>query len=118
MHRYGIVEFFEGGENSAKLKKQLIKELNSAGVITVTEREIETWFEEDKNDINPVTYKFALHNREEAQNFKTIAESLKVEDSSIKWKVSRIEQDKKIRKWFNNAEAERRKEQHGKRKKV
>ena len=108
MYRYGIVTFFEGGEKGARLKRTLIEKMNVAGVITVGESEIKTWYEEDLKDNFTATYKFALHNKEELDIFKAIMESKEMSDPSIEWKIRHFENDPKLRKWIKGVEKRRR----------
>lgn len=107
MHRYGIVIFHKGGETGAKLKKLLVEEMNSAGVITVSETQINTWYEEDLKELFTTSHKFMLHNRREIDIFKNVASGLKLKDPSIEYCIRLFEPDKKLRKWFRAVEKRR-----------
>ena len=131
MYRYGKVVFRKGGETGARLQKTLIERLDNQGVITVPKATIEKWYESDRQERVGCVHSYALHNKEEADIFKTIMESAEMQDESVKWKITRFDHDREFLKWAQDNEyfidqdgnvveheKEEEKKQHGRGKKV
>lgn len=111
MRQYGKVIFGKGGETGAILQRTLNIRLNQQGVITVPVSTIEKWFEEDKATNVGSVNSYVLHNKEEADIFRTIMESDEMQDESVKWKITRFNHDREFRKWVAEADKKMEEEQ-------
>lgn len=111
MKQYGKVVFGKGGERGATLQRTLNTRLNQQGVITVPVATIEKWFEEDKATNVGSVNSYVLHNKEEADIFRTIMESDEMQDESVKWKITRFNHDREFRKWVAEVDKKMEEEQ-------
>lgn len=128
---YGKVIFKKGGEEGAKLQRTLITRLDAQGVITVPKATIDKWYNEDKMELVGCVHSYKLHNKEEADIFRTVMESEEMQSPYIRWKITRFDHDREFTKWceetsyyISGKEAElvdapeKEEKKHGKRKKV
>ena len=93
------------------MQRTLNIRLNQQGVITVPVSTIEKWFEEDKATNVGSVNSYVLHNKEEADIFRTIMESDEMQDESVKWKITRFNHDREFRKWVAEADKKMEEEQ-------
>ena len=104
MKQYGQVNFFFGGKESAELQRTLIELLNSHGVISVSEAWIQKAYDEDKKVLHGATHQYVLHNKQEADIFRTVMSSEAMHDERINWRVTR-RPNKNLARWMKEKEA-------------
>ena len=100
--------FNTGGEESAKLQRQLTEELAAKHVIEIDRLTVEKWFEKDKESLTGSVHNITLHNKREEDIFKQIMDQDYFKNSPIvTWKICRWNRNSEFVKWVEKIEKKR-----------
>jgi len=115
MKSYGIINFGQGGKESADAQKFMLEQLNSLGIITISEKDILEGYERDLKSLGGATCNFVLHNDYERYKFRKLMHAPELNKPWIKWRTaSRLKKDSEFRIWLEERGAYEDGKIHGK----
>lgn len=98
MERYGHIFFPNSGEQAAKDERIFCERMRTLNVIQITDEKLDEYYKENCLMEGGLKAVFGLHNQDEIDAFKTVAESEEIQKTEAIWKISKRKCDDKFDK--------------------